>query len=153
MIDLVRASKYCKDDITKIENYDKAISDTTQTWQCHHRLELTLDGEFAHTASELDRMGMYFNRPYFELIFLTQQEHLAIHPSHMKGKHLSDDVKQYLSTINKGKPGPNKGRKFSEESKAKMRMAALNRKKQPWTGKHRSAETKRKISEALRHKS
>lgn len=27
-----------------IENYDKAIADTTQTWDCHHRLELMTTG-------------------------------------------------------------------------------------------------------------
>ena len=49
MINERMANKFCKDDISKIENYDKAKSDTTQTWECHHKLELTLNGEFAHT--------------------------------------------------------------------------------------------------------
>ena len=33
------ASKYCCEDISLIENYDKAIEDKTQYWHCHHRLE------------------------------------------------------------------------------------------------------------------
>ena len=37
MIDKKRAIKYCRDDISLIENYDKAVSDTTQSWHCHHR--------------------------------------------------------------------------------------------------------------------
>ena len=48
MICIKTAKKFCKDDISKIENYDKAIADTTQTYECHHRLELTLDGEQAN---------------------------------------------------------------------------------------------------------
>lgn len=48
MINERLAKAYCRDDIYKIENYDKAIADTTQTWICHHRLELTLDGEYMH---------------------------------------------------------------------------------------------------------
>ena len=41
----IRLNMYCKVDISKIENYDKAMSDTEQVWDCHHRLEFTLDGE------------------------------------------------------------------------------------------------------------
>ena len=29
--------KYCCEDPSLIENYDKAIADTTQTWEIHHR--------------------------------------------------------------------------------------------------------------------
>lgn len=70
---------YCKDEISKIENYDKAVNDMTQVYEIHHKLELTLDGEFAHSAEELKRMHMYFDRPYFELVFLTKAEHTALH--------------------------------------------------------------------------
>lgn len=40
MIDKRRAKSYCKEDVTKIENYDKAVNDKTQTWHCHHRDEV-----------------------------------------------------------------------------------------------------------------
>lgn len=79
MININMAKRYCKDDISKIENYEQAINDKTQTWHCHHRLELTLDGEFAHTREELIRLEMYYKRPYFELIFLANKEHAKIH--------------------------------------------------------------------------
>lgn len=79
MIHYGRVESFCKDDITKIENYDKAISDTENMWHCHHRLELTLDGEFANNKRELIRLGMYYKRPYFELIFLTEHEHKSLH--------------------------------------------------------------------------
>lgn len=37
MIDESQARKYCKEDISKIKNYDLAIADTTQTWHCVNR--------------------------------------------------------------------------------------------------------------------
>lgn len=79
MINKRNAKRKCKDDISKIENYEQAINDKENIWICHHRLELTLDGEFAHTGEELDRMGMYYKRPYFELIFIPQKLHRKLH--------------------------------------------------------------------------
>jgi hypothetical protein len=98
MIGLSKVKRECKDDITKIENYEEAINDKVNMWECHHRLELTLDGEFAHTHKELKRLGMYWYRPYFELIFLKQEDHKKLHgekyanirSSKMKGKSLTD---------------------------------------------------------------
>lgn len=79
MINLERARLYCKDDISKIENYDKAVADTSQTWVIHHKLELTLNGEHARYADELMTLNMYFGRPYYELIFLQNGEHKSLH--------------------------------------------------------------------------
>lgn len=56
MISLNTAKKYCKDDISKIENYEQAINDKENIWECHHRLQLTLEGEFAHNRKELKRL-------------------------------------------------------------------------------------------------
>ena len=53
----------------KIENYEAAMSDTTNIWVCHHRLESD------YTKSELIKLGLYYNRPPEELIFLTDIEH------------------------------------------------------------------------------
>ena len=79
MINEHELKRKCKGDYHLIENYDKALNDNSQTWECHHRLELTLDGEFAHTSKELERLDMYWDRPYFELIFLTNSEHKKLH--------------------------------------------------------------------------
>lgn len=78
MINEYTARKFCKDDISMIENYEKAINDTTQTWNCHHRLE-TFDGERSRPKHYLMMVNMYFNRPASELIFLTPSEHRQLH--------------------------------------------------------------------------
>lgn len=138
MINELYTHAYCKDDISKIENYDKAMADTAQTWALHHRLELTLDGEFAHTAEELKRLDMYYNRPYFELIFLTKSEHNRLHnkgKNHpLYGKHLSGEHRRKISDAVKGennpfygKSSPMKGRQHSEETRKKMSEAAKRR--------------------------
>ena len=86
MINITNAKQYCKDDISLIENYDKAISDNTQKWHLHHRLELTLENEYALSKQDLIRHGMYYKRPYFELIFMTEAEHKALHNSAMNAR-------------------------------------------------------------------
>ena len=81
--------KFCKNP-EKIENYDKAISDTTQTWHCHHRLELyTLSGERRSKdlyPRELIALGMYYDRPPEELIFLTPSDHQSLHRKSRKSR-------------------------------------------------------------------
>ena len=121
MINEKKAHRFCKDDISKIENYDKAIADATQTWHCHHRLELTLDREFAHTAEDLIRMDMYYRRPYFELIFLTKSEH---HSLHNRGKNNPSYGK---TAWNKGKAAWNTGKALSDETRKKMSESAKAR--------------------------
>ena len=138
MINEKYAKQFCKDDITKIENYDKAIADTEKTWHCHHRLELTLNNEFAHTRQELIRLEMYYNRPYFELIFLTETEHKSLH-----GEGKSEITKTKASKSLTGKKYKNgkttkeinfdlhkdisKSRNFNNETKLKMSKSAKKR--------------------------
>ena len=124
MINIIEAKRKCRDDISKIENYELAVNDKKQMWICHHRLELTLDGEFAHTPKELKRLGMYLKRPYFELIFLTNSEHRKLHSNtevHRrkmsethKGKKASEETKRKISEVQKGKPRSIFGLKFKE---------------------------------------
>lgn len=119
-------------ELTKIENYDKAVADETQLWDCHHRLELTLDGEFAHSQEDLIRMGMYYNRPYFELIFLTHSEHSRLH-----GNSRSIEYKTKMSETLKG-------RNFNEETRKKLSEASKRR--------YSNEEARKKLSEALKGK-
>lgn len=69
--------RYCTD-ASKIENYDLAVADK-ELWHCHHRLELTVNGEYAHSKESLKRLDMYWHRPAFELIFLKPSDHRALH--------------------------------------------------------------------------
>lgn len=124
--------KYCKD-YENIENYQKAKKDNFKGWQCHHRLEThTSDGErrlvdISH--KELIALGMYYNRPASELVFLTVKEHNA----YKKGRHLSEEHKKKIGEALKG-------RQFSDE--AKKKMAGVQK------GRHLSEETKKKIGAA-----
>ena len=131
MINEIQAHKFCKDYISKIENYDKAIADTTQTWHCHHRLELTLDGEFALTVAQLKMHDMYYNRPYYELIFLTPSEHSRLH--------------------SEGENNPLFGKHHTEESRKKM-SEAMKGENHPLFGKHHTDKTLRKMSESHKGK-
>lgn len=80
---LIHIKSYCRDDVKQIENYEKAISDN-EKWECHHRLELTIDGQFAHTSESLKRLNMYYDRPYYELILLPVKEHHKLHAATRK---------------------------------------------------------------------
>ena len=155
-----------------IENYDKAIADTTQAWQCHHRLEThNSDGErrlVDISSAELIALNMYYDRPPEELIFLTALEHKRLHniekpkseehkrkiSESKKGKHPSEEHKRKISEAMKGKHW-----KLSEETKKKIsearkgkhwKLSEETKKKisEAMKGKHRSEETRKKMSEA-----
>ena len=102
-----------------IENYDKAIADTTQTWYCHHRLEThNSDGErrlVDITSEELIALDTYYDRPPEELIFLTAKEHQSLHNTGnekrgrkvseaLKDHLVSEETKRKISETMKGKP-------------------------------------------------
>lgn len=106
--------RYCCEDISKIENYEEAVNDITNTWECHHKMELIETGAVVNsTKQDLIDWGIYYNRPADELIFMTKIDH---HRLHLKGKGLSEEAKRKLSESNKGK-------KYSDETKRKMSEA------------------------------
>ena len=114
--------QYCKEP-EKIENYEKAKKDNFKGWECHHRLEThNPDGirrEVDISQEELKALGMYYNRPPEELIFLPASEHRA---------------------FKKGENNPFYGKKHSEESKKRIGEKSK--------GRRHSEEAKKKISEA-----
>ena len=157
MINFIYAKKYCNEDISLIENYDKAIIDSNQTWHCHHRRELET------SRKELIKIGEYYYRPAEELIFLPKSEHSILHFKGNKywlGRRHSEEAKIKLSLANKGKKlseetrkklsEVQKGKKMSEE--AKRKIAEGNKGKKYMLGKHHSEEAKRKISEGNKGK-
>ena len=127
--------KYCKDDISLIENYDKAIADKSRVWHCHHRRETIF------SKSDLIEIGEYYNRPACELIFLTSLEH---HRLHNLGKHHSAETRLKISESNKGEKNPFFGKNHSAEACKKM--------SESHKGKHLSEETRKKFSEARKGK-
>lgn len=142
MIHLKNVKRFCCEDIALIENYDKAITDNTQTWCCHHRLEI--QGNIITNREELKEQGLYYNRPACELIFLTKNKHTQLHALNMSnqtrqklkestikiwtGKKHSAESKRKMSIAHIGKTPWNKGKKHSEECKRKMRDAWIKRK-------------------------
>ena len=142
MISKRSAKAYCRDDISLIENYDKAIADKTQVWDCHHRRETI------YSVKELIEIGEYYNRPACELIFLTPANHRRLHKL---GKHLSEDTRQKLSESKKGEKCYIFGKHLSEEHKWKI-SEALKGEKCYIFGKHLSEDTRKKISEAHKGK-
>ena len=136
------AKSYCKDDISLIENYDKAIADKTQVWQCHHRRE-TIFSKY-----DLIEIGEYYNRPACELIFLTPLEHNRLH--HL-GKHHSAETRKKMSEALKGEKCYIFGKHLSEESRKKISEANKGD-KNPMFGKHHSAEARKKMSEVHKGK-
>lgn len=161
MIHEYYAHKFCRDDISLIENYDKAMADTTQTWVMHHRLEFTLNGEDALSVAQLKRHGMYYNRPYYELIFMTKSAHMSLHKkgktSPKKGIPLSEETRRKMSESRKGKKKSAETRRKMSESHKRCALSEETRKKMseakkgktsPRKGVTLSDDTKRKMSEA-----
>ena len=124
MINEIYSKKYCCEDPSLIENYDLAIADTTQMWDCHHRAEILSCGRFS--VSDLKNFGLYYNRPASELIFLTPSAHCRLH-----GKNRSIDKWKYSF----------RGKHHTLETKQKMRECKLGHKV--------SLETRDKIRKTL----
>jgi hypothetical protein len=98
---------YCSEPIENIENYEYAKADSFVGWDIHHRNEITESGRLS--MSQLKRMGLYWNRPASELIFLTHGEHMRIHNIgnvHSLGFKHSDETRRKLSSLRKGKKKP-----------------------------------------------
>lgn len=117
---------YRKNEQHLIENYELAKKDNFKGWDLHHRLQLTLEGEFALEGGDLMRLGMYYNRPYFELIYLKHEDHARLHSCNRSsetrakygkarlGSKLTEDTKLKISSSKKGSIPPNKGKPRSK---------------------------------------
>ena len=126
MIDEKVVRKYCKEDISKIKNYEAAMNDTSQTWHCHHMTETWWNC----SKQELIDNECYYNRKACELIFLTPSEHSRLH---MKGRTVTDETRRKIGEAKKGK-------KLSEEHRRKLSEANK--------GKHHTEEWRRKSGKA-----
>lgn len=106
MINKKQAEKFCSEQVELIENYEKAMSDTTQTWHCHHIWETMLD----YSKQELIEIDEYYGIPACNLIFLTPAEHMIAHHT---GKPRNEETRRKISNSRIGI-------KFSEEHRKKL---------------------------------
>ena len=90
--------KYCCDALCTIENYYEALNDNFKGWCIHHRLELHPDNSIRFTGNALKNLGLYYNRPACELIFLRGSEHTRMH--HLNNKHGSKYIDTNEITVN-----------------------------------------------------
>lgn len=152
MINDRTAERYCCEDISKIANYDKAVADTTQTWHCHHKLEMFV------SMLELIDSGRYYKVPARELVFLTPKEHRNW--PH-KGR---EEANQKMSEAMSGENHPFFGKHHSEETRERISKANIGKRRtleqkkrisasktgenHPLFGKHLPEETRKKMSKA-----
>lgn len=135
MINERQARKLCKEDISKIKNYDLAIADKTQTWHCHHMTETWWNC----SAKDLIENECYYHRKACELIFLTRAEHVRLH---MKGKTVTDETRKKMSEAQKGEKHPLFGTHTSEVTRKKISEALKGKKRAPFTEEHRKKMSK-----------
>lgn len=117
------ANCYCRTP-ELIENYEIAIADKTQTWECHHKLEEWF------SVKILKSFGWYYDVDPSELIFLTCSEHASLH-----------------AKAKTGRKNGFYGRHHSDETKKKLAESKLHEKSY-WFGKKHSDESKKKMSES-----
>lgn len=98
---------YCTD-ASLIENYEIAIKDEKQCWDCHHKLEAF------YTVSELIQMGRYYNVSPRELIFLTHKDHSNW--PHV-GRIVTEETKSNMSKSHVGKTSGMKGKRAWNKDK------------------------------------
>lgn len=138
MINIRCTKKKCIDDISLIENYDIAIKDDSQMWECHHKLELVATGGKKDISQkELQRLGLYYNRPANELIFLTKSEHSRLHRNSSIEKSVAGKTiknRNKLKTKEELKFIYNKYKNLSPEkmSEVKNKLSDLSKNKKFW---------------------
>lgn len=96
--------RFCCEDFSHIEGYNEAIS-SEDLYDIHHRLETHDENGIKRDkflkAKELIEMGLYFNRPASELIFMKHSEHTKLH--HTGNKDLSSKISKSMIGKNVGK--------------------------------------------------
>lgn len=137
-----KKSRYCCEDISNIENYEKAKADNFVGWVIHHRDERRVlpSGMVAiRTYQELKENGRYYNCPANELIYLSTKAHGEIHP-------ISEEHRKKLSDIRRGT-------KASEETRKKMSRSHLGRKPVNNSGWKHTDEWKNEHTKKMHEKS
>ena len=139
MINVKNARKFCCEEISLIENYCEAVSDS-QTWQCHHRGEILPCGNFSKKS--LVEFGLYYGRPAQELVFLKTTAHRRLHTTGRNNPFYGRRHSVSSRMANSAKHLGNRycvGRVLSDDSKDRIRMSHL--------GTKASEKTRMKLSE------
>lgn len=151
---LMYAKRCCNENISLIENYEKAVNDS-EKYDCHHRLEIQEDGTLI-SRQKLIEMNLYYDRPASELIFLTHSDHARLHSENRpkevlesisnanKGKLRSEETKRMISENHKGNKNgmygkdswnKNKRNVYSKETLMKFSQSKIGE-KNPYFGTH-----------------
>lgn len=96
--------RFCCEPIETIENFSLAEKDNFEGWHLHHRLEIR-DG-YSNSREDLMTMGLYYNRPASELIFLTAKDHTSLHVAdHRRRSKMSEGIRKNSYKISKARKG------------------------------------------------
>lgn len=135
------AHRYCYE-VENIENYEQAMSDPLEIWDCHHRYEI-YNGRTI-SRSTLKNRGLLYNRPASELIFLRHEDHQRLH-----NENMSEETRRKISNSQKGN-SHHKGHHHTEETCKNIseNHANVKGKNNPMYGKKHTEEQKKKWSES-----
>lgn len=142
-------------DVKSIENYDKAKADNFKGWVIHHRAETHFsDGiprppQARISRDELIGLGLYYNRPAEELIYLTRAEHNTLHH---KDKIQSEESREKMSKTHKERLTDEVRKNISEGTKRGMTPEVIERVRQASLGRKHSEESKSKIASSIKAK-
>ena len=135
--------KICCDNLSQVENFEKAINDHDEIWHLHHRLETHDENGNKRSRNipmkVLKEKNLYYNRPASELIFLTNEEHSSLHRkgfiyTNEEKKQMSERMKKYVDEHPEFKENISKslkGRKYSEEEYAAHQQQYENMRNDP----------------------
>ena len=129
MISYGQVKKYCCEDISKIEGYDKAIADNKNIWCCHHKLGLYFDKQW------LIDNGLYYEQRAEMLVFMKQGKHQALHQSFKTGTNHPGYGKKASLETRKKLSKARKGIKKTEEWKRKIAEAQTGKYNNPLKSK------------------
>lgn len=119
MINIKNVKRYCKEDISLIENYDKAIADTS-IWVCHHRDEIRIlpSGMVSlRSINDLKDNCRYWKCPANELIFMKKSEHRSMHAKYMFTR---PEIKEFFKKVYADNPHMHRLH-WTEEEKLKLK--------------------------------
>lgn len=154
------AQRYCCEPIESIQGF-KAASESSEKYHIHHKFE-----EMGLSIVDLKELGMYYNRPACELVFMNGREHIRMHstrdlseaykhilwkPGHVP--EFTETHRRHISEAKKGVPVSDEHRaKISESCKRTKQTIEYKTKiteilKKSWTPERRSkqSETTRRV--------